>query len=186
MTLFEYLAIAFSLVLSFAAMRLIGGLPYAVAPDRRYWVHLVFVCSHLFLTILAFWQFWNLRDATWTFPKFVLTLIPPGLIYFTACTLIPEQVSTIESWRSYFYSVRCRFFIGIVLVILAGFVISLAFAPLPFGSPVRIFQLAILLGSLLGAYSSSERISAALAVVYALSLLAMASTAFLQPGAFAV
>ena len=46
MTLFEYLAIAFSLVLSFAAMRLVAGLPYAVQADRRYWVHLVFVFSH--------------------------------------------------------------------------------------------------------------------------------------------
>ena len=37
MTLFEYLAIAFSLVLSFSAMRLVAGLPYAAHPNRRYW-----------------------------------------------------------------------------------------------------------------------------------------------------
>jgi len=34
-TLFEYLAIAFSLVFSFAAVRLVGGLPYALEPGRR-------------------------------------------------------------------------------------------------------------------------------------------------------
>lgn len=38
MTLFEYLAIAFSLVLSSSAMRLIRALSHALQRDRRYWV----------------------------------------------------------------------------------------------------------------------------------------------------
>ena len=113
MTLFEYLAIAFSLVLSFAAMRLIAGLSYAAQPGRRYWVHLVFVLGHLFLTIIVFWNLWNLRDVTWNLPRFVLALAYPGLVYFTACALIPEQASAVDSWRSYYYSARRRFFIGI-------------------------------------------------------------------------
>ena len=36
MTLFEYLAIAFSLVFSFAAVRLVGGLPAALARGRGF------------------------------------------------------------------------------------------------------------------------------------------------------
>ena len=91
MTLFEYLAIAFSLVLSFSAMRLVAGLPHAAQPDLRYWVHLVFVSSLLLVTALAFWNLWNYRDATWTLPRFLLILTIPGLIYFLACTLVPEQ-----------------------------------------------------------------------------------------------
>ena len=95
MTLFEYLAIAFSLVLSFSAMRLVAGLPYAAQPNRRYWVHLSFVCILLLVTAVAFWNLWNYRDAMWTLPRFLLILATPGLIYFEACTLIPEQASTI-------------------------------------------------------------------------------------------
>ena len=62
MTLFEYLAIAFSLVFSFSAMRLVAGLPYAAQANRRYWVHLVFVSAHLLLTAVGFWNLWNFRD----------------------------------------------------------------------------------------------------------------------------
>ncbi len=63
MTLFEYLAIAFSLVYSFSAMRFVAGLPYATQPGRRYWVHLTFVCLLLIGTAMAFWAFWGFRDA---------------------------------------------------------------------------------------------------------------------------
>ena len=65
MTLFEYLAIAFSLVLSFSAMRLVAGLPYATQRGQ-YWVHLVFVLSQLLVTVVAFWNLWSFREATWT------------------------------------------------------------------------------------------------------------------------
>ena len=40
MTLFEYLAIAFSLVFSFIAARLVAGLPHALDSSRRYFVYL--------------------------------------------------------------------------------------------------------------------------------------------------
>jgi hypothetical protein len=41
MTLFEYLAIAFGLLFSMTALRLVGGLPAALDPDRRFWVHVM-------------------------------------------------------------------------------------------------------------------------------------------------
>ena len=54
MTLFENLAIAFSLVFSFTAMRLLSGLPEAMRASRRYWVHLVYVCTALIATAIVF------------------------------------------------------------------------------------------------------------------------------------
>ena len=98
MTLFEYLAIAFSLVFSFAGMRLVGGLPYAVQPSRRYWIHLNFVCLLLLAAVVQFWIFWSYRTVEWTLPTFLLVLLSPGLIYYNACTLIPENSSAVESW----------------------------------------------------------------------------------------
>ncbi len=97
MTLFEYLAIAFSLVLSFSAMRLVAGLPYAMQKAERYWVHLVFVFSQLLVTVVAFWNLWGFRETTWTLPRFVLVLTIPGAIYFGACTLIPNEPSAVDS-----------------------------------------------------------------------------------------
>jgi len=38
MTHFEYLAIAYSLVLSLAAVRAVSVLPYLLDRERRYWV----------------------------------------------------------------------------------------------------------------------------------------------------
>ena len=105
MTIFEYLAISFSLVFSFTAMRLLAGLPYAVRRERVYWVHFSFVCVQLILTVVIFWAFWSYRDTEWTLPRFLLALGSPALIYFNACTLIPENPGAIESWREYFDSV---------------------------------------------------------------------------------
>jgi len=56
-TPFEYLAIALGLVFTIAAMRLIGGLPHALDPARRYWVHLTLVLMMLFGVAASLWTF---------------------------------------------------------------------------------------------------------------------------------
>ena len=82
MTLFEYLAIAFSLVYSFSAMRIVAGLPSATQHGRRYWVHLTFVCLALIATAGAFWGFWSFRGVDWTMPKFFMALAGPVFVPF--------------------------------------------------------------------------------------------------------
>ena len=118
MSLFEYLAIAFSLVFSFSAMRLVSGLSHAFDSNRRYAVHLSHVLLLLFVTAAIFWTFWEFRDLEWNFLRFLFALAPTGLIYFLACTLVPDIPSSVSSWRSYFYQVRRRYFIGIGIWIL--------------------------------------------------------------------
>ena len=112
MTLFEYLAIAFSLVLSFSAIRLVGGLPHALRREGRYWVHVAFVVGLLFSVTNAFWVFWSFREISWNYPKFLLALLNPGILYLLAATLVPENPETVRSWRDHYYAVRRRFFIG--------------------------------------------------------------------------
>lgn len=185
MTLFEYLAIAFSLVLSFAAMRLIAGLSYAVQPGRRYWVHVVFVLGHLFLTILVFWNLWNLRDIVWNLPRFILALAYPGLVYFTACALIPEQPSAIDSWRSYYYSARRRFFVGMAATVAVVALAGAAILDLPWLHPIRISQSLGMGIALLGASSSSPRVHAFLAVLVLLMSSIVLPVIFIQPASVA-
>ncbi len=182
MTLFEYLAIAFSLVLSFAAMRLIAGLSYAAQPDRRYWIHLVFVVGQLFLTIVAFWNLWNLRDATWTLPRFILVLAIPGLFYFTACALIPEQASAVESWRGYYYSARRRYFLGVAALALVVTFAATAILGLPWLHPARVSQLLGVGIGLIGASSSSERVHTGLALLILVVTFVVMPIVFLEPG----
>lgn len=185
MTLFEYLAIAFSLVLSFAAMRLVAGLPYATMSGRRYWVHVVMVCVQVLIAIVAFWNLWSFRDATWTLPTFVLVLASPGLIYFNACTLIPEQASSIESWRNYYYAVRRRFFLGIAAAVLVAATSSTVILQMPWIHPARAPMLVTLAVALIGVSSSNERVHAGVALGFILLPLVLAFTLLSEPGALA-
>lgn len=172
MTLFEYLAIAFSLLFSFSAMRLLAGLAHAVQPGRRYWVHLCFVAWQLVITVMIFWMFWFFRNVTWNFPTFALVLVSPSLIYFNACTLVPENPASVESWREYFYSVRRRYFIGVTCWALALVTISTVALRMPMFHPGRSVQVVVLLIGLTGISFSSHRVQAGIAMfVLAISAL---------------
>ena len=63
MTLFEYLAIAFGLLYSVAALRVLGGLPVAMVPQRRYFPHLLLTFILLLFIATSFWSFWSARVA---------------------------------------------------------------------------------------------------------------------------
>jgi len=184
MTLFEYLAIAFSLVFSFSGMRLVAGLPHAVQPGRRYWVHVCLVAWQLLVTVNIFWAFWSFRDVTWNWSIFVLTLGSPGLIYFNACTLIPENASSVESWRDYFYSIRRRYFMGVSCWILAVSAISTFALAQPWFHPARGGQAAILVASVLGTLSENPRVLAGVAVLLLMISVLINVTFGLQPGSF--
>jgi hypothetical protein len=164
-TLFEYLASAYSLVLSFAAMRLIEGLAYAFDPARRYWVHVVFVCSALLSCLSSFWIFWSFRDVAWDFSLFLLALMSPGVIYFIACTLVPRNAPDVESWREYLLSVRVRYFLAVACFVVVAALISTLLGEVSVWSPLRAVQAAIFLVAIVGIRSDDERILAALAVL---------------------
>ena len=99
MTLFEYLAIAFGLVCSIAALRVVGGLPFAVAPARKYSVQLAVRLFHILGTAAGFWTFWSFRGVDWTFPRFLLALTVPGVWYYCSSVLVPENPEVVLNWR---------------------------------------------------------------------------------------
>ena len=181
MTLFEYLAIAFSLLFSFSAMRIVGGLPHATHGSGRYWIHLCFACFQLLLTVLIFWLFWTFRNVAWTLPTFLLVLTSPGLLYYNACTLIPENPAAVESWHDYYYFVRRRYFIGLSCWVLAIITISTIVLDLPLLHPLRVGHVALLSAGVVGAVSANPRVHANL-VVFVLALLLIISTLMFRPG----
>jgi NADH:ubiquinone oxidoreductase subunit 6 (subunit J) len=184
MTLFEYLAIAFSLIFSFSGMRLVAGLPHAAERRRRYWVHLSFLCFQLLATVLIFWLFWSFRNVEWNFPTFLLVLASPGLIYFNACALVPEDPSAVESWHDYYYSNRRRYFIGLCCWILVVATISTVVLKLPLVHPARALQAISLSIAVVGATSANERVHSGLVILsLAVALLIAFTTAF-RPGPF--
>jgi hypothetical protein len=55
MTLFEYVTVAVSIVLSFGVVRLLDGLRAAALPECRYWVHLAWIPTKLLNHALYWW-----------------------------------------------------------------------------------------------------------------------------------
>ncbi len=184
MTLFEYLAISFSLVFSFCGARLISGLPHALKPDRRDWIHLCFVAWQLFITIFIFWVFWSFRDVEWNFPTFVIVLSSPGIVYYNACTLVPENPSAVDSWHDYFRSVRRRFFIGVGCWGLAIATISTVALEMPLLHPGRAIQVVTITVGLVGALSEDRRVHGGLAVLVLALSVVMSLTLGFRPGSF--
>jgi hypothetical protein len=109
LSLFEYVAIAFSLIFSFAVLRLVGGISYALEPGRVYWVHAAHVGFQLLGNVISFWVMWSYREVEWTLPTFLFVLTGPTLYYFNASVLIPEAPASVESWRAHYFSVRKRY-----------------------------------------------------------------------------
>ena len=164
MTLFEYLSIAYSLVFSFAAIRLVAGLPHALAPTRRDAVHISHVFLMLFATIALFWGFWSFRNLEWNLLRFMSLLAGPGVVYFLACTLVPDEPSCISSWRPYFYSVRRQYFIGFCLWSVLQIANTTILLRMPLLHPFRLVQVLILAIGVAGLMSESPAIQRIVAI----------------------
>lgn len=144
MTTFEYLAIAYSLIFSATALRLVGGLPHAFRTGRRYSVHAAFVILVLFGTVQNFWAFLGYQVVEWTFARFIGMLAIPGMLYFVASMLIPDDPSLIECWKNHYFQRRAQLFSGItgwgVLTLLnTTFILGM-----PLAHPARVVQLGLL------------------------------------------
>jgi hypothetical protein len=180
-TLFEYITIAYSLVFSFAAIRLVAGLSHAMDASRRYPVHLFYVCTSLFAIASVFWAQWSSRDVEWTFPLYLIRLAGPGILYFNACTLIPDAPSSVESWQDYFFAVRKRFFGGVCIWAPIMAVNSTAVLSIPLYHPIRIVQLGVLLLGMAGLATDRPKIHRI--IVLGVGVVAvLAALVILQPG----
>jgi len=100
----------------------------------------------------------------WTLPRFFLALGIPGILYFIAATLIPEDPDEVASWRDHYYETRVQLFGGIT----AWAVIAAADATVNLGTPLdhpgRIVQAITAVLGIVGLGSSSPRVHSALAV----------------------
>lgn len=119
MTLFEYVSAAHTLLLTFAAARILAGVPSALEPRRLYWVYLSWVCLAIMFCLASFWALWSYREIEWTLPRLVSLLATPALIYVFSAILVPGDSSDIDSWKDYFFAVRLRLFVGGLVMILS-------------------------------------------------------------------
>jgi hypothetical protein len=164
MGLFEHVAVAFSMVLSFGVARLLDGLRPSLAPGRRYWVHAAWLVQKLVGAALYWWGFLSLRDGVvWSSASFLWVLLTPGFLFLQATALVGSDPSGVASWRKHFFEIR-RWFFGVdIALILHSIITSTVLRELPLVHPFRALQATGLAMSICGAATASPRVHAVLA-----------------------
>jgi hypothetical protein len=186
MTLFEYVTVAVSIVLSLGVVRLLDGVRFAASRERGYWVHLAWIATKLFNHALYWWGLWATRDAVaWNFASFIWVLAFPGILYLQSTALVTTTPGDISSWREHFFSIR-RWFLAINLVLnLHVFVSSLLLLDVPLVDTSRIPLLLVFVLYVAGILSPNPRLHGLIAgVVLAVQVLGFGRVWF-EPGAYA-
>lgn len=181
MTLFEYLSVAFSIVLSLATVRLLSGLSVALLRERRYWPHTAWIVLSLAIAALVWWNFWSFREVQWNLLSFLGVLSVPAMMYLLAAALVPEQPGRTRSWEDHFYAARRRFFSALAGFFIVAFSTTTFVIKLPLLHPVRGAQGFALTLALFGAFTSSRRAHHILPGLFAMMLLVAGTFFFLQP-----
>lgn len=184
MSLFEYLAIAFTLVISSAVMRIADGLSESFRgpePSRLYQGQL---CVALVGNVAAFWNFWSFHDVEWTFARFVLAVSGPVALFFGAASLVPSDVDSIVSWAEHSRSVRRRFYLALCVWSVLIATTTTVLLGMGWRHPARAAELITFSIGFIGAVSKSDRVHGGL-IAFTLVFAALAlSTLAANPGAF--
>jgi hypothetical protein len=170
MTPFEYLATGSSLLYSVAALRVLGGIPSALDPARRYSLHVALTFVLLALVLIDFWVFWSFRDVEWTFLGFVFALLNIFMLYYCAAALIPENPETVKSWREHYFTMRRRTYGGLAAYGLAFFVNVSVNLGLALQHRSRAVQLTFFAVGVAGMASARPRVHGLLVLILALMM----------------
>ena len=177
-TLFEYVSVAFSIVLSLGAATLLRSLPTVFATGRRYWIHATWVVALLFLHALAWWSLWSYsRVESWTLLTFLLVLLQPALLYLNTSVLVGDAQAG-ESWRDRFYRSRRWFFSVRVLYVTVIVLASWQVLGVELLHPARAFGASHITLSVIGIATANERAQAVLALLELVLILATGLVVF--------
>ncbi len=111
MTLFEYLTVAISIVLSMSIVRSLEAAGDVIDPKRRDRIHVMWFLAKAFQPALTWWSIWGLHAETaWTYLAFLLCLSGPIILFFQITTLATREPDDVPDWGAHFMNVRRRFF----------------------------------------------------------------------------
>ncbi len=182
MEIFDYLIIAFSLLFTTAALRLIRGISSANDSERRYWIHLLFILWTLLAIVSSFWSYWSLKDITWTLPKFILALLLPSIYYFIAVLLVPENINNIKSWREHYYSIRIKLFSSVAIWFIIATVSGIIFFEMSLRHPARLGHLIFISLCIVGLLFTNPKVHWAIVIIFIILSLAAILQIGAQPG----
>ncbi len=164
MSIFEFVLTGLTLVLALVITRILGGLRWIIDPARAYWVHALLSLQLLILTSLIWWGLWYAKDVQWTYLSFAYNLlIGPGILYFTATLLIPDNPRRVRSWRTHYYNVARMFYGAFAILVVIIFFGSLIYTGTPIWHFTRIIQLTVLVLCVLGFFSRNHLVHAGIA-----------------------
>lgn len=173
MTLFEYLSVAISIVLSLSAGQVLVNLREVFDPARRYWVHALWVVQTLWLHVIYWWSMWAYRDIeSWSLLSFAFVLLVPALLFMSSSALVPTYAQNVSSWDQHFYTVRRWYFATRALIVVFA---SLRTWLLLDTTPPPISGL-ILVACVAGFVSSNRSLHAVLVFVTSIGMLGVAYT----------
>jgi hypothetical protein len=170
MTLFEYLSVAVSIVLSFGVVRLLDGLRAAALPERRYWVHLVWILAKLLNHALYWWGLWSLHEAvSWNLALFLWILLFPAALYLQSTALVTTRPDEVSSWREHYYGIHIWFCSINLFLILHVLVTSSLLLGVPFLHSSHLPHFVMILLNVRGVTSDNPRLHAVIAAFALLS-----------------
>ena len=128
MTHFEYLIVAFSILIAMALARLLEGLVHAVRAQSGYWIHSSWLVLVFMNALMLWWVLWELSEAEWTLYTFLTLLAGPVLIFVQAAVLVPLDPNVINNWRVYFRDNARLFFlvraVAVIQTVVAGRILT--------------------------------------------------------------
>ena len=184
MTLFEYLSVAVSIVLSLSAAHILGNLRAVFEPATRYWIHALWVVISLFIHLLVWWGFWAYRIVeSWNLATFALVLLNPGILFVASTTLVLDRSGLDRNWEQHFFDIRRSFFATFGLIapgaVLRDWIL--------FGTPVvssgHLPEMFITVFCAIAWASTNRRVHAVLTLATGVVLITFTASIWLQPGA---
>jgi hypothetical protein len=116
MTLFEYITVAVSLVLSLGLVRLLEGGLSAFSRSRVYPIHALWVIVVFTQHFMYWWMLWGVRGVVdWNFPRFLFLALPAVVLYLQATVLVSSTPRAVSSWREHYY-LNAPLFFGLNIV----------------------------------------------------------------------
>lgn len=113
MEFYEFLGVAYSMVLALGLAELLSAMPRVMTPARRAGIHLFWVGHMLFMHSYFWWQFWSYKDVTAddvTYLWMVFLLATPALLFVASKVLVSDEADEHRSWKEHFDAKRRAFF----------------------------------------------------------------------------
>ncbi len=154
MTQFEFLTVAFSILLAVTVTRLVEGLVAEIRSGQAYWVHALWIVQTLMSAAGIWWAIWGFVDLEWNYVIFMMVLFGPMLLFTQALALVPRELDAIN-WKDYFYN-NIRFYM-LVSAATVLYTFEMSFLLNDLALQLRIALIVMGISSLVFAFIKNQR-----------------------------